>query len=138
MPGVVMEISPKRTFNFDGLAANQNATINIVDRVDVSQWTEGQLMVNVHSEDIGASATMLVEVYADGYTDEDPSVEFTGAAAIATVTLNSSTVAPSYSTAAFSAGFGPLVKVRVKGTMPGSVVSLDAALTIRMCMKSGT
>jgi hypothetical protein len=132
-----MEVSPIREFNFDGLSSGNTAVIDLMDRIDVSQWTEGQLMVNVHSRTIGASGKIEIRVFADGYTADNPSIDFMGSSALATVTVDGSTGATAYLTQAFSAGFGPLVKVRITGTGPSSG-GCKAELTIRACLKSGT
>ena len=135
MPGVVMEIAPKRNYDFDDLANAANLTCDVVDHVDVSQWCEGTLMVNVHSNSVVAGAQIDVLVVQDGFTAEDPSATFTGAT-LATITIDENDTAPVFVTQAFSTNFGSMLKVQVKGSQDGSPVACNAELSIRLSLKS--
>ena len=137
MPGGVIEIAPKRSYNFDDLADGQSLTCDVVEHLDVSQWCEATLMVNVYTNNLDNFASNQIDVLvkADGYTTEDPSQEFTGAT-LATITINNGTGSNAYSLQALSANFGPMVKVQVVGSRNASATNTNAELSIRLSLKS--
>jgi hypothetical protein len=132
---------PKRTLDFTAVSSGsgQAQEIVIAQGIDVSDWREVSLMVRTHSTSFGGSIGQI-DVYAllEGRTAEDPGILFTTTAALGTVTINSGTVAPSYSVTSLGTNVGALVKIAAKGTRTSSLGAntIRADVSIDLSLKS--
>jgi hypothetical protein len=137
--GMTMRLVPRTPFNFDSLRVTTNQVIWVVQHVDVSPFEEVDLVVRAHTASLGTGATIKVEAFPDGWTPEDPALNFVdGSRSYALVTLDSSSSIPLYKTQALLSGFGKLLSIAVTGTMPsGSPVDCHAVLSIDLVMKGG-
>jgi hypothetical protein len=90
MAGRLIPILPKRVFDFTGVAVGATQQIVLAERVDVSEFIDCMLVV--HSFSVPAFVTMNIDVYGDGFTQEEPNMLFrTSAPLFASTTINSAT-----------------------------------------------
>lgn len=137
MSGTLIEVTPKRTYNFDHLDQTDTLSFNIAERIDVSQWPFGTLMVNVFSSAIThASSTVTIKALADGFTTEDPSQDFVDSTAVATVTLNSTTNGGDFKLDSFSGNWGSMIAIQVSGfRASGDTDPISVDIQVRLAMK---
>ena len=128
MSGTVIPLITKRDFNFD----NGTATVTVVKAVPVSQYTEGVLLVRVHSSGIASSSTLEVRARTTAPTAEEPSVDFVNDTSMASVSLDSDAAAGDLERAALTDDFGAFLQIQVEGTQDGgncnAVISADLVL----------
>lgn len=79
MAGAVIRVVPKTFVSFTNIPANpaQETVVWLARRIDVSQWKENVLYIRLHGAVIGTGSwglTPTLQVYHDGYTEEDPSI----------------------------------------------------------------
>lgn len=140
MSGIVHNITTRRTFTFTNVATSVSVEIPLLRAMDISDAKSIELMVRVHSVSIGAGASLTVKAYAVSLTSEEPDTDFlspsaTSPTALATVTLNSSTTAPSLQLAALSTPYGHMMRVTVTGNQAGSTQTISAALSIDVLVR---
>jgi hypothetical protein len=93
MAGMVMQLVPRRTFDFTHLIPGAPSTkLVVAERIDVSQYNDGVLEIRVHDSTFGGNLVSF-ELREDGFYDEDPGLIFEGAV-IANKLLNE--VKPQY------------------------------------------
>ncbi|MBZ0119952.1 MAG: hypothetical protein K8H88_23385, partial [Sandaracinaceae bacterium] len=103
--------------------------------LDSSQWREGTLAVRVHSVTLASGQSIDVLAVIDGHTAEDPATGFYSSPS-ATVTLNSSSSAPSFHLQLLDdQPIGGLVSIVVGGTQGGSATSFSATLSVDLVLK---
>jgi hypothetical protein len=73
MAGKLIPILPKRTFTFKGTTPSTRQIV-LVERIDVSQYIDCMVAARAHESFLDGSA--FIDVYGEGYTDEDPSLQF--------------------------------------------------------------
>lgn len=93
MAAALITILPKRLYDFTNLSVSQTQNYTVVERIDISQFVDGVIILRVHSCTV-TSGTITFAVYGDGFTAEDPSVKFTTAASLISTQLVSGVVAP--------------------------------------------
>lgn len=143
MSGAIIEICPPRNFDFTHVAAPGSGTntlsIPVAERLEVTPWTEGALVVRVHSINIyDPNDSIELVVSPDGSTEEDPSVLFIGTA-VATRTLTNSDLAPSFLLTSLTVPFGSMVRVDVRANRSSastSTASLLAKLSAELVLKA--
>lgn len=137
MSGAIIPIFSRRSFDFDDVAAsNKYVEITIAKAIDVSQYTEGTLLVRVHDNNVASNAQIDILVKATAPTSEDPAKDFVGST-VATVTVDENVNAPTLMKASFSADPGQMVTVTVKGwQVSGSAVACNAVLSAELVVKS--
>ena len=80
MAGTVIRVVPKTFVSFTNIpTATSPTTFWLARKIDVMPWTELTAIIRLHpSTSISASNTWgtvpTIQVYEDGFTDEDPSV----------------------------------------------------------------
>lgn len=141
MAGMVMRIMPKRTLDFTAVSSGsgQAQEIVIAQGIDISQWREASLMVRTHANSFSGNIGQIdIYAYAEGRTAEDPGILFQTTSGQGTVTINSSTVAPSYSVTALPSNFGAMIKVVARGTRTSSTGAnaIKADVSVDLSLKS--
>jgi hypothetical protein len=134
-------VIPKRTLDFTSVSSGtgQAEEIVLAQSLDVSEWREVSLMVRTHSTSFGGAIGQIdIYAYLEGRTPEDPGILFATTAPLGTVTINSATVAPSYTVNTIGANTGALVKIAAKGTRTGSNGTnlIKADVSIDLSLKS--
>lgn len=118
----------KRQFEFTFLTAPSGTVTTILERAlpvipDYYLWVG----IRVHARDIGGG-NMVIEGFNTLPSDEDPA-EFTSIAAPSlSITINSSTIAPSLQIATATA-MGPMVKFSLRATAGATAGKLYAELS---------
>lgn len=130
MAGTLHNITTRRTFTFTNTALSSTIEVPVVRALDIADAKALELLVRVHSVTIGSGASLLIKAYAISLTSEEPDTDFLNSTALATVTLSSSTTAPSLSLAALTTPFGHMVRITVSGTQAGSSQTITATLSI--------
>lgn len=130
MAGILHNITSRRTFTFSNTALSSTIEIPLVRALDTLSAKSLDLIVRVHSVTIGSGASILVKAYAISLTSEEPDTDFINSTAVATVTLNNSTTAPSLSLGSLSTPFGHMVRITISGTQAGSSQTITATLSI--------
>lgn len=140
MSGTFIEICPPRVYDFSALAVGAGSMrMPVAERIDVRTWTEGSLIVRVHTLDIADPADSIeVSASPDGFTFEDSAAIFAGSA-VASAAFDNSMQVPVFSTTALAVPFGAMLRVDVAGVRnSASVTALTAKLSIGLSMKSGS
>lgn len=91
-------------------------------------------MREVHSEDVAASSTLKIVAYVTAPSGEDPALDFDYGTAVATCTINSSTVAPVLLLANLTAGFGAFLVIKIEGVQSGG--NCTATISVEIVAKS--
>jgi hypothetical protein len=139
MSGRVIRIGEKTAHDFSSVAASNSKSVLLAQRIDVSQWKYGTVAVRVFSVDIAqAGATIDVEVYNDGYTDEDPTVQAWPTNASGTVSLGSTTNNNEFHLADLDDyPMGSMLLITVTGTQTATQDNLSATLSVELILKNG-
>jgi len=111
-------------------ALSSTIEIPLVRALDTVSAKALELVVRVHSVTIGSGASIAIKAYAISLTSEEPDTDFINSTAVATVTLNNSTTAPSLSLGSLSTPFGHMVRITISGTQAGSSQTITATLSI--------
>jgi hypothetical protein len=139
MAGAVIRVVPKRTLDFTPVAIGGTEEIVLAQGLDISQWREVSLMVRTHANSFTANlGTIDIYAYVEGRTSEDPGLLFAATTPLGTVTINSSTTAPSYSIGSCGSNTGAMLKIVAKGTRTSStgVNAMKADVSIDLSLKS--
>lgn len=116
MGSQIKRVISKHSYNFESIKGTSSLEVVALRSVDVNYGEKAELLVRVHDKSIGANSSVVVTARPVNITREEPSVDYVGSSAVATVTLNNSTSAPSLVLESFSEPFGSAVQIRVKGT----------------------
>jgi hypothetical protein len=138
MAGQTIRLIEMTRYDFSNVAASAEGGVNVAQHIDVSMWRYATLMIRVHSATIGqANAELKVKAFADGYTAEDPSLQFGSAPELASVTIAQSNVSsPYYITADLTAAdMGSLVTVVLSGAQDTQRDDLYGVFSIDLAMK---
>lgn len=138
MSGTFIEICPPRMFDFSNIQASAGfaaMSVLVAERINVVPWTQGSLVVRVHSVNIPQpSDSIMVTASPEGFTYEDPTAVFVASAAT-TVTV-AGTTAPGFSLGALSLPFGAMLRIDVLGNRYSATTDyLSARLSLGLAMK---
>ena len=132
----VVRVTDPKTFDFDDIGNGGDQTLTIARRVPSAQFTQLDLMVRVHEDvTLVTNGTIVVNVVTDGFTEDDPTVDFFGAA-IATVTLSGPLSAGDFTVWTATTKLGAMVAVQIVATQPGTAGTLHAKISIDLALKS--
>jgi len=76
MASLLLNILPMRVYDFSSVLTNQSQTVTVAERIDISQYCDGVMIVRTHSADCSGGGSILVQAVADGYTRDDPTISF--------------------------------------------------------------
>jgi len=119
MAAQLLQLLPKRTLDFSNSSTGALQKIILLERIDISQYIDGMMGVRVHAANLGASNTMLVELYGDGFTENDPTLNFSTLSPLFTGVTVSGSTAPGLQTAGGS----------VRGKYAQLVATLNKAIS---------
>src|SRR5262245_11516087 len=114
MSGAVLQVLPKRTFDFNGVILYATEYWLIQERIDISQYVDATLVVRIHSAD-STGGQIIIGMVGDGFTEDDPDLYFFTPTLAAPIQL----IIP---------GPGPAL-VAGKGTLRGQYAALGIAGT---------
>ncbi len=138
MAGQTIRLIDMTSYDFSQIAASSTGEINVAEHIDVSQWKSATLMIRVHSATVAEqSATFKVEAFADGYTHEDPTLEYANPPSVGSVTITQSNVAePYFVTKELTGGaIGAMLKVVLSGTQVTNQDTLSGVFSIDLALK---
>jgi hypothetical protein len=140
--GMTMRALSKTPYDCSNLAASTTQTIILCQHIDVSVFQEVTFLIRAHAGSIGASATLTVNILADGWTLEDPGLSLTntadaGGTALGSYVLNNSTTYPAYGLLTVAKPSGRLLSLNLVASQFSSVRTIQATLSIDVTMKSG-
>lgn len=119
MAGYTMSAVPKRTVDFAGLGAGLTQQLILADRVDLLQWREVTMLVNVYNHSLASGAgTLRIIAFGQSISADDPSLDFIDSTNFFAVSLNSATPSPAY--IPLGDLFHPMVRVVAEGTRTGT------------------
>lgn len=78
MAGVLLNLIPKREFNFNSVRVGETQSFVIAEQIDISQYCDGILLTRLHAVSCGGGNIFLF-MTPDGYTPRD-SLVFSGSA----------------------------------------------------------
>ena len=135
MAGVVLNVLPKRIFDFGNYSSGRSRCFAIAERIDISQYIDTVLIVRVHALSI-ADGTITFSVLPDGFSEEDPGVEFLDDTELfAPVTLTSATPAPTLLVHGGIAS-GQYASIIIKGLQGTSLAALTATVSLDLWLRS--
>lgn len=136
MAGTVRNVITRRQFSFTSVAASSTLDVPLVRAIDVSDAKALDVVVRVHALTVSSTATITIHSRAVSLTSEEPDVDFTNTTELGTLTLNTSTpTAPCLVLGSLTAPFGHMIRMFVRGTQPGSTVTLTATLSIDLVVR---
>lgn len=135
MSGVVHNVITRRQFVFTNVSANQTLDVPLVRAIDITDAKAIDLVVRVHALTVSSTASITVRTRAVSLTNDEPDVDFTNTTELGTATLDSAVTAPALVTATLSGTFGHMLRVIVRGSQPGSAVTLTATLSIDLVVR---
>ncbi|HLT35693.1 MAG TPA: hypothetical protein VK034_05390 [Enhygromyxa sp.] len=108
----------------------------MIKTIDVTQYTEGTLLVRVHANDIGPDAKIEVIASATAPAGDDPERDFVGSTVV-TATIDAAVAAPALIRASFATDPGEMVTITVRGSQTSSApTSCAAELSAELVVKS--
>lgn len=135
MAGRVIRVCPPRDFDFSAVEANEDETVTVLERIDVSQYDALDLIVRLHSATLPTPGTLKVQVVSDGYTPDDPSQDFFSGA-LGGITFDDDPTAPTVRVNSISAGLGAMIAVQVIGAQESTPVTISARVSIDVALRT--
>jgi hypothetical protein len=140
MAGTVITLFPKRTFTFTNMVGSTSLEVPLIKAIDVTEWTQGTLIVRVHSATISAAASTIdVLLKTTAPTPEDPATDYlvvpASAVATASITQTVSNNDPCIVVAQLSTGFGNMLQLSVQATQATSSSTLTAVLSAMLVVR---
>ena len=130
MAGVIIELFPKRNFDF----RNGNATYVVTRNVRALAYTSGVLEVRVFTNSIASASTIDVVVMPMSPTDDQPNFDFEVTNhEVARFGMTSSTANKYAYQQEMSAPWGALLLCKVEGIKSGG--NCEADISARLVMK---
>lgn len=134
MSGLLLNLIPKRTYDFSALISGNSETLFIAERIDASQHSNSSLIVRVHTASC-AGGTITFNTFKDGFTTDDPATKFFAATGAPPLTINNSTVAPTLLAVTGNAFVGHYVALSIVGSRT-TVGSISATVSVDLCLRS--
>jgi hypothetical protein len=133
MPGLVLNVIPKTTYDFADIDVGVSQVIPLGEPIDILQYTRFSIIIRVHDLQIAPSNVLNVGFYADGFIDGN--IQFVPPLVhLFSRDLTSSTVAPTLLTVLGMPACYPVATIAMQatravvGTMKASI-SVDVHMT---------
>ena len=147
MAGCVLCLVPPTTFDYSYLAANQSITIQVAERIDVTEWEEATLIARLHPGSTfpsGTSAT--IRVLADGFTPDTPQTLFQSSLvnAVFNTSISSSATSgnlqmrPVKGDTVNEGYFGPLLSVTIAFSVGSTTGTFNPMISIDLSLKKAS
>jgi len=132
----VVRVTDPETHDFDEIGDAGTQTITLARRLSSSEFTQLDLLVRVHEAvTLVTDGSIVVNVVADGFTHDDPSVDFFGEV-LASVTLSGALTAGQFEIATATSKLGSMVAVQIVATQPQTAGTLSSRLSMDLVFKS--
>lgn len=139
MAGRIISLFPRTLYNCGNLAGGTSLEVVLVDVVDVGEFTEGTLIVRIHSNSsITGAAQLDVLLRCTAPSVEDPGVSFVDTStALATASVTETTLTNKINVVrAQLSAVGGLVRVSIKASQdPAGPQSIQANLSAILVVK---
>lgn len=133
MAAALIRLLPRRQFDFSALPAGTSQKMIILERLDVSQHSDCIMVLRIHAASIAATNALSFDFYGDGFTENDPALDFrTASPLLFSQAIDSAVVAPYLRTSGATVR-GHFATLLVAATKPAAgslkaTVSLDVIL----------
>ena len=134
MSGRIVNVMPRRHFDFGGLISAGSITSTVVQRCDVSRYGKVEMVVRVHDLTKDAGTTLQVIAYTDAHTSEQPGTYFLGSTALGTVTIADNDPAGTVHVAELSSPFGGMIAIVVYALQNNNDDDINADLSIDLVL----
>lgn len=135
MAGTVHNVITRRQFTFTNVTTSNNLEVPLVRAIDVTDAKAIDVVVRVHALTVSSSASITIHTRAVSLTSEEPDVDFTNTTELGTITLDTTVTAPALKVTSLSGTWGHMIRMFVRGTQPGSAVTLTATLSIDLVVR---
>lgn len=141
--GMMMRIIPRTVYDFTKVQASQTVQFIIAQHIDVGPFQEADFMIRCYNPSISpAGASITIQLLADGYTLDEPSLDFFSvndgkSSAFGSIVYGNTTTTTTYSVLSVNNQFGRMLAVRLIATQPASTGSLVATISIDLALKGG-
>jgi hypothetical protein len=143
MSGLIIMAVPKRVVSFANLPVSTTQELVLADRIDLVDWRELTLILNVHGHSLGGTTnTIGIRAISQSWTAEDPKLEFLGD--IFSVNIDSDTLIPELRfipIAPFGYGGGvisAMARITALGTRGVNPGAMDATVSVQISAKDGS
>ena len=137
MAGILLNIVPKRVFDFSSVRAyNFTQTLTVVERLDISQDIDAVLILRVHALiNLGTPQNLIVfSLYPDGFTEDDPGMQFVGTSFGASITVNDAAATLYTSASTVRGHYARLLLANTLGDSSGTNAIITAS--VDLCLGS--
>src|SRR5262245_46928637 len=139
MPGTVIRLLEAQTVDWSNVQANWSVPIVARDYIDMSGWTDGQLLARQHAGTTGGrGAVLTIELYALAPARDDPSQFFdpiaAGQSPLAGVALPM-TAPYNFTLSTVFRNFGAAGRLRLILTQPATPQTAKVVLSVDLILK---
>jgi hypothetical protein len=135
MAGIIRRALPKREYDFTNSAVGSSPSFVVAQRLDISGYIDCVMEVRFHADTIpSGSNSIRVDLYGDGYCDEDSSLTFITAAPFFTGASISGNQLPFLFTGGGKV-LGQYAAVVVSATL-GVAVTTKATISVDLILRS--
>ena len=135
MAGLVVPITPMRTYDFSWLATNSSTDIVLRQNIDVREWRHSSLVVRVSACSFAVGAAISFFSQHDGWTEDDPGQDFVMTFVSPDVVLDSS-VSPPASFVARTVSLGAAIRLVMRASRGATAGGIFATMSVDLCMKN--
>lgn len=138
MSGTLLSLLDMTSYNFDDVGDAGSVETLLASNIDVSRYSSGDLLLRVHANSIGASASLKAELRRVLPSPQDPSKIFVQSLAggIASVTVDNSKAAASLLMDALDAPLGSYLNLYLVATQASTATTLSATISVELALKS--
>ncbi len=138
MAGVILELLPRRTWDFGALAPTGVLRVALQHALCVREFSEAQLQLRSHGHTMSSGQSIRVRVFAAAPSLDAPQTLFwASGTALADLSLTSTVTAPALLTSALATNFGGYLYVDLTATMGSSTLAMSAILSAQIVLKRG-
>lgn len=138
--GMTMRLIPRTVYNFGNVQTTTSIAFNVCSHIDTSVFQEASFLIRAHAGSIAAGASIKFDIFADGWTLEDPGINLFNTndqiGVLGNVTFAGVVTFPSYQLVNVQRPSGRLLAVQITGTQTGGV-ACNGAFSIDLTLKGG-
>lgn len=134
MSGTTLSVLELTKYDFSDLASSGFVTIPAAQNIDVSAYTTGALLVRVHENGLGASASVEVKVQQVLPSPQDPGKFFQGSI-IGTVAVTDADLPGRLLTQEITIPLGSYLTLLVAGLQTFNPTTLSLAISVDLSLK---
>ncbi|MBX7080157.1 MAG: hypothetical protein K1X88_13255 [Nannocystaceae bacterium] len=136
MAGVIVELFPRRSWDFGQLAPTGVVRFALVHALPVADFSEASLQLRSHGHTMSSGQSIRLRAFTAAPYPETPQTLFwASATALADISLTSVIAAPTLLLAPLPNNFGGHLYLDLTATMGSSTVALSATLSAQLVLK---